>query len=143
MKKIILIVLGLLLISPAKAQTSSSFKADSKIKILSTIVANNTTAIVIKSTTGTVYSVDAFNNGTILAYIKLYNASTATCGTGTPYARYLIPFGSSSSGGGFNISNINGDIYGDGIVMCVTTGIADNDTTAPSASTYIVNIHYY
>ena len=145
MKKIVLIILWLSLIFPqlARAQSSSIFKADSKIKILSTIVANNTTAIVIKSTTGTVYSVEAFNNGTTLAYIKLYNASTATCGTGTPYARYLIPFGSSSSGGGFNISNINGDIFGDGIVMCVTTGIADNDTTAPAANAYIVNIHYY
>jgi hypothetical protein len=54
----------------------------------------------------------------------------------------MIPFGASSSGGGFNVSNINGDAYGLGIVMCITTGIADNDTTAPAASTYIVNVHF-
>jgi hypothetical protein len=142
MKKLILIVLGLFLLSsPLSAQ--SIFKADSKIKVVSVIAANNVTPIVIKSTTGTVYSIDGFNNGTTLAYIKLYNASSATCGVGTPYVRYLIPFGSSSSGGGFNISNINGDAFGDGIVMCITTGIADNDATAPAANAYIVNIHYY
>jgi len=142
--KFISIVLGLFLLlsSPLNAQ-SAIFKADSKIKVVSVIAANNVTPIVIKATSGTVYSIDGFNNGTTLAYIKLYNAASATCGVGTPFVRYLIPFGSSSSGGGFNISNINGDAFGDGIVMCITTGIADNDATAPAANAYIVNIHYY
>ena len=129
----------LFLAFPAHAQ---SFPADAKIKVTSTIAANNTTAIVIKATSGTVYSVDAFNNGGTIAYVKLYNATSATCGSGTPQGRYMIPFGASSSGGGFNVSNINGDAYGLGIVMCITTGIADNDTTAPAASTYIVNVHW-
>lgn len=117
------------------------FQADSQITVSSYIAQNNTTAIVVKPTYGTVYSVDAFNNSTTLAYVKLYNAATATCGSGTPVARYMIPFGTSSSGGGFNLSNINGDVYPFGITMCITTGIADNDTGAPTASTYIVNIH--
>lgn len=130
----------LFLAFPALAQ--NTFLADAKVKVTSTIAANNTTAIVIKSTGGTVYSVDAFNNGGTIAYVKLYNATSATCGSGTPQARYMIPFGAASSGGGFNVSNINGDAYGVGIVMCITAGIADNDTTAPAASTYIVNVHY-
>jgi hypothetical protein len=140
MKKILIALI--LSLFPAFAFAQGTFTADAKIKVSSTIVAGNTTAIVIKATGGTVYSVDAFNNSTTLAYVKLYNASTATCGSGTPVARYLIPYGASSSGGGFNISNINGDAYGQGIVMCVTTGIADSDTGAPAATTYIVNIHY-
>ena len=139
MKKFLLLWLLILCPQLAHAQT---WLADSKIAVKSTIAANNTTAIVLKSTGGTVYSVDAFNNGTTVAYVKLYNATSATCGTGTPQARYMIPFGATSSGGGFNVSNINGDAYGLGIVMCITTGIADADTTAPAASTYIVNIHY-
>lgn len=125
--------------SPSFAQ---KFQADSNVSISSTIVANNTTAIVISNVKGTVYSIDGFNNGTTLAYIKLYNSTSETCGSGTPQARYMIPFGTSSSGGGFNISNINGDAYSNGITMCVTLGIADNDTASPSASTYIVNVHY-
>lgn len=140
MKKIFL-VLGFMLLSTV-AYAQSTFLADAKIQVRSTIAANNTTAIVLSATAGTVYSVDAFNNGGIIAYVKLYNAATATCGTGTPQARYMIPFGASSSGGGFNVSNINGDAYANGIVMCITTGIADADTTAPAASTYIVNVHF-
>lgn len=124
------------------AHAQNTFLADAKVQVRSVIAANNTTAIVISATPGTVYSVDAFANGTTIAYVKLYNAASATCGSGTPQARYMIPFGASSSGGGFNVSNINGDAYGTGIVMCITTGIADADTTAPAASTYIVNVHY-
>lgn len=128
-------------ITPSHAQTR--FLADSQISISSTIAANNTTAIVISKTSASVYSVDAFNNGTTLAYVKLYDAgSGVTCGTGTPKARYMIPFGTASAGGGFNLSNINGDAFPNGITMCITTGIADSDTGAPAASTYIVNVHY-
>lgn len=140
MKKI-LIVLGMLLFS-STAFAQNAFLANAKIKVSSIIVGNNVTPIVISATTGTVYSIDGFNNSTTLAYIKLYNASSATCGSGTPQARYMIPFGQSSSGGGFTIPNINGDAYANGIVACITTGIADNDASLPAAATYIVNIHY-
>jgi hypothetical protein len=89
-----------------------------------------------------IYQVDTFNNGTTLAYVKLYNAASATCGSGTPQWRGMIPFGGSSSGGGFSTPWVNGDSYSLGGWLCVTTGIADNNTGAPAASTYIVNIHY-
>jgi len=143
MKKLLVHIVALfLLLCPQLALAANAFLADSKIKITSIIVANNTTAVVISTTQSTVYSVDAFNNAGAIAYVKLYNASTGTCGTGTPQARYMIPFGASSSGGGFNVSNINGDAYANGIVMCITTGIADTDIVAPSSNAYIVNIHY-
>lgn len=121
---------------------ADQFQADYNIKIQSVIALNNTTAIPIKLTAGTVYSVDGFNNGASIVYVKLYNNSNAICGQGTPYIRYLIPYGASSSGGGFSTSVTNGDAYYSGISMCITGAIADNDTTAPPASTVIVNIHY-
>lgn len=127
-------------IAPAHAQ--SIFQADAKINVTSTIALNNVTPIIISTKASSVYSIDGFNNSTTLAYVKLYNASSATCGSGTPQARYMIPFGTSSSGGGFSIPNINGDAYVNGITMCITTGIADNDTGAPAASTYILNVHW-
>lgn len=139
MKKIFLAFL--LLFYPAIA-SAAQFQADNAIKVSSSIAANNTTAIVIKSTAGSVYSIDAFNNGSSVVYVKLYNSSTVVCGQGTPYARYLIPYGASSSGGGFNTPNINGDAYFNAITMCITGGIADSDTTAPPSSTIIVNVHY-
>ena len=139
MKRLFLILA--LLLMPTLGHAQQAFYADAKVQVKSYIAANNTTAIIVKSAGGTVYSVDAFNNGGTIAYVKLYNATTATCGSGTPMARYMIPFGATSSGGGFNVSNINGDAYANGIVMCITTGIADSDTSAPAASTYIVNVH--
>src|SRR5258708_30842317 len=113
MKKIFL-VLGLLLFSTI-TYAQNAFLADAKIRVISTIVLANTTAISLKATPGTVYSVDAFNNGTSIIYVKLYNSTSQTCGAGTPVARYMIPFGATSSGAGFNVSNINGDAYGVGI----------------------------
>lgn len=126
--------------TPGHAQTS--FTADAKVSVKSYIVANNTTALVVKTTPGVVYQVDAYANGTTLAYVKLYNAASATCGSGTPQARYLVPYGAASTGGGFVAPIANGDVYSTGIVMCVTGGIADADTTSPAASTFIVNVHY-
>jgi hypothetical protein len=117
------------------------FQADSGISVSSTIVANNTTAIVISSVQTTVYSIDAYSNGSTAAYVKLYNSASATCGSGTPQWRGMI--GPTSSGGApIQLHNINGDSYINGVTMCVTTGIADTDTSAPAATTYIVNIHY-
>ena len=140
MKKLFL-VLGMLLLSSI-ANAQQAFYADAKVAVKSYISVNNTTAVAVKTSPGTVYSVDAFNNGASVAYVKLYAAVLPfTCGTGTPLARYMIPYGASSSGGGFNVSNINGDAYSTGIVMCITTGIADNDTGAPAANQFIVNVH--
>lgn len=130
MKKLFLI---LLLLFPSIASAQQAFYADAKVAVKSYISVNNTTAVAVKTSAGTVYSVDAFNNGANIAYVKLYAAVLPfTCGTGTPLARYAVPYGASSSGGGFNVSNINGDAYSTGIVMCITTGIADNDTGAPA-----------
>jgi hypothetical protein len=140
-RKLLAAVILALLIAPAASQ-QIPFRADSQINVKSVVVSNNVSPTVVSTVRSTLYSIDAFNNSTTLAYIKLYNASSATCGSGTPFARYMIPFGTSSSGGGFAIPNINGDAYVNGITMCVTTGIADSDTGAPAASTYIVNLHY-
>lgn len=143
MKKLLL-ALGLLLL-PTLANAQQAFYADAKVSVKSNLSVNNVTPVVIKPTGGTVYSVDAFSNNTTLAYVKLYSVASPTaftCGTGTPMARYMIPYGASSAGGGFNVSNINGDAYANSIVMCITTGIADNDTSAPAANAYIVNVHY-
>lgn len=131
-------------LGPASAQ---KFQADSGISVISTQVANNTTAIIISNQSASLYQIEAFNNGATIAYIKLYNAGSivtgapaaVTCGSGTPRARYMIP---ASTGNPVVIPIVNGDAYVYGITMCVTTGYADNDTGSPTASEYIVNIHF-
>lgn len=103
----------------------------------STIIPNNTTAVVAKGSAGQVYHIEGFNNSATVAYLKVYNATSATAGSGTPVMRYMIPANS-----GFSLAYETGDAYGTGITFIVTTGITDADTTAPAANTIIINIHY-
>lgn len=82
---------------------------------------------VVVNTTGTVY------------YLKLYNKATApTCGTDTPLWTLPIPYGQSSSGGGF-VLPINQLQFPTGLGFCITSGIADNDTGSAVAG-IVVNL---
>jgi hypothetical protein len=105
----------------------------------SEIVANNTTSVAIDASPGQLYGISAFNNSATIAYVKLYNAAqgSTTCGSGTPVERFMIP-----ASGGFVKEIVQGDAFPTAITVCVTTGIADADTGAPAASTYIVNALY-
>lgn len=135
MKFLAMLVVALVLwAAPVCAQ---KFQADSNVSVSSNLIANNTTAIVVTAAFANLYAVEASNNGATIAYVKLYNAASGTCGSGTPRARYMIPASTS-----MQWPVVNGDAYPTGIVLCVTTGIADNDTSAPAASAYIVNVHY-
>lgn len=108
-------------------------------------VANNTTSVAVDASAGTLLAVRVFNNSGTIAYAKFYNASqgSTTCGSGTPILREMIPANSSGGsgaipvfGGGYGVA------FGTAITVCVTTGFGDSDTTAPAASTYIVEADY-
>lgn len=100
------------------------------------LISNDVAAHVVKASAGQLYAVETFNNSNTLAYLKIYNATTATAGAGTPVARLLIPEGA------FSYRWENGVAYGTGITGIVTTGIADNDSAAPAASQFIVNFYW-
>lgn len=107
-----------------------------------TLIPNNTTNVIIKASAGQVYKIRATNNSSTIAYIKLYDAATATAGAGTPVDTIMIP---AATAGGAGIADLYGDIgvaHATGITFIVTTGIADADTTAPAASAYIVTVFY-
>lgn len=108
------------------------------------IGANNTTAVVVKASAGTLYGAQIYGIGSAPAYLKIYNATSATCGSGTPVKRLMIPAASTAANGaGSNISfGETGVDFSTGITYCLTTGIADNDTTAPAASTFLVNLDW-
>ena len=127
------------LYAPCATAQAGSSECDGA-NISSTIIPNNTTAIVVKSTPGQMYGLECFNNSATIAYIKIYDATSATAGSGTPVAREMCP--SSTSGAGFVVPFPVGRVFVNGIAYVVTTGIADSDTTAPAASTYIVNVLY-
>ena len=108
------------------------------------IAANNTTAVVVKASPGTVYGAQLSTIGAVPLYLKLYNATSATCGSGTPVKRLIVPkAGTAADGGGSNVSfGSVGVDFSTGITYCITGGIADNDTTAPAASVALVNIDW-
>lgn len=105
-----------------------------------TLIPNNTTAIVVKSGAGQLYKIRATNNSATIAYIKLYDATSATAGSGTPVDTIMIP--ASTSGAGIMDTTDVGTVHATGITYIVTTGIADADTTAPAASAYVVTMFY-
>jgi hypothetical protein len=108
------------------------------------IAPNNTTAVVVKASAGTLYGAQLAGLGSAPAYLKIYNAASATCGSGTPVKRLMIPAASTAANGaGSNVTfGPMGVAFGTGITYCVTTGIADADTTAPAASTFLVNLDW-
>ena len=108
------------------------------------IAANNTTAVVVKGSAGTLYGVQLYGIGSAPAYLKIYDATSATCGSGTPVWRGIIPAASTAANGAGNNSTIPavGIAFTTGITYCVTTGITDADTTAPAASTFLVNLEW-
>lgn len=106
----------------------------------SNIVANNTTAVVANSAATTLCAIQVFGIGTDPAWLKIYNATSATCGSGTPVKRILIPAaGTAANGAGAVIPFPGGSYLSTGFTYCVTKLLADSDTTAPAANTYVVN----
>jgi hypothetical protein len=105
-----------------------------------TLIPNNTTAIVVKSGAGQLYQIRATNNSATIAYIKLYDATSATAGSGTPVDTIMIP--ASTSGAGIVATTDLGVVHSTGITYTVTTGIADADTGVPAAGAYVVTMYY-
>lgn len=121
--------------TPAAATTGGA-------SLYSAIVPNNTTGVLISTGAHTAYGMESFNNAATIAYVRLYDKATApTCGTDTPIWRGMIP--GTTGGAGFVTSfGAVGRKVTLGLGVCVTTGIADNDTGAPTASEYLVNVGY-
>lgn len=105
-----------------------------------TLIPNNTTAIVVKSGAGQLYKIRATNNSATIAYIKLYDATSATAGSGTPVDTIMIP--ANASGAGIVDTTDVGTVHATGITYTVTTGIADADTGTPAANAYVVTMFY-
>lgn len=110
----------------------------------SLIAAATTNSTSVKGSAGTLYGISLYSgSSTAVAYLKIYDtASAPTCGSGTPKERHLISYGASGAGGGAVIPSDLGVAYASGIGICITGGIADNDTTSVAASTFLINLRY-
>lgn len=119
---------------------TSGCASPSAQSIDSKILAATTNATVVKNAAGSVHTLAFSNNGTVIAYLKLYNkATTPTCGTDVPVQRYQIP---ATAAGPWVIRFDGGVAFSNGIGYCVVTGIADNSTAAVVASAYLVTVGF-
>lgn len=99
------------------------------------VSAATTNATSVTSKTGYAKVVQAINNGTGWAYVKIFDKATApTVGTDTPILTLGLPPGGGTLSGDFYVSK--------GVALAITGAAADNDTTAVSAAQVVVNILY-
>jgi len=101
--------------------------------------AASTNATVTKASAGTVWSILASNINAATRYLKLYNKAAApTVGTDIPVIVIPIPAGQTVNFHGGS----NGIRFATGIGWALTTGAADNDTGAVSASEHKIGISF-
>jgi hypothetical protein len=96
----------------------------------------------IKNSPGQVYSLAFFNNSATIAYVRLYNQTTAPATTDSANIiwRGLVP--GNTSGAGFTHEITNGIQFTTGIGIRVTAAVADNDATALAANAVLGNVKY-
>lgn len=112
------------------------------LSIARNIDLDNGTLDVVKGSAGQLYGWTITNTTTAVVYVKFYNATSGTLGTGTPVLTIGIPGNSSDdttlaqSFGGLGIE------FSTGICVGAGTGVADADNTDPGANGVISNIYY-
>jgi hypothetical protein len=77
------------------------------------------------------------NNSSSVRFLKLYDKATAPLSSDTPKLTLQLPANSAA-----NLLSVSGIDFTAGIGLRCTTGVADNDTGAPSANDVIVNLFY-
>ena len=84
------------------------------------------------------------NTATSTRWLKCYNdtAANVTVGTTTPVITLGLPGNATDDIAGNLGTDGMGVPFSTAITCAVTTGVADNDTGAPSANDVIVNIFY-
>lgn len=109
---------------PAAAQQSQPYHQISAV---------STNCVTIKAGAGQVNTVFSANTGSSIYYLKFFDtASLPVAGTTTPVLTLPVPIGTSSTGGGFILPIINPVQFLNGIGMCLTGGINDNDSSNAS-----------
>jgi len=103
------------------------------------VSAGSDNATSIKGSAGQVYAVDVYNNAAYPVYAKLYNASASPTGCGASNLARVVGV---QAGTHVAVTEPNGIVFGTGIGLCITKGIADADDTAVLASDAVVDLSY-
>jgi len=97
-----------------------------------------------KNGAGQVYHITVTNNGTSIAYLRLYNLSAApTCTSATGLQDEVMVPAPASGGGGITEDISLGEAFSTGIGFCFSGGIASTDNTSVAASTFLITVYYH
>ncbi len=96
------------------------------------------TGQIVKASKGQVFDITLTNNASSLRYVKMYDKVTAALSTDIPIRTYTILANSNLV---LNLTEA-GIEFLLGIGLRGTTGLADNDTGAPSTNDIVVNLGY-
>lgn len=101
------------------------------------------TGVVVKASAGQIYWMVVMNLHTAPLYLRLYNKATAPLSTDTSLILHTFPIPSqgTANGAGFMLP-IPIIPFAAGISYRVTTGVADNDASAPGTNVCIINGGY-
>lgn len=95
---------------------------------------------VVKASAGVLHFLRWQNRAAVELFLKFYNAAgspSVDVGTDTPVMTLPLP-----AGQGETVAIPNGLAFSLGIVVAVTTGVADSSNGAPGANEAVVNIGY-
>ncbi len=95
------------------------------------------TGVNIKASPGQVGGWYLSNNASSVRYVKLYDKATAPSSGDTPKMTLTLPANSAA-----NVLAGAGVDFTSGIGIRVSTGVADNDTGAPTTNEVVVNLFY-
>jgi hypothetical protein len=100
------------------------------------------TAVAVKVSAGTLYSIHAINLTAAPLYLQLFNVAqgSVTVGTTTPTVQFVIPANADSDGAGFTLSIPQGIAFGTAITAAAST--ASEGGTGPGANECHVNLFY-
>jgi hypothetical protein len=103
------------------------------------ISAASTNATNVKTSAGSVYSLQASNTGASVAFLKLYNTNAAlTVGSSVAVKTLILP-----AGGGTNVMFTDiGAAFTVGIALAITGFATTADTTAVALAQVVVNVDY-
>ncbi len=95
------------------------------------------TGQIVKATPGTLFTWYLANDASTVRFVKVYDKATAPTQADTPVMTLPVPATSAA-----NVALDSGLAFVNGISLRGTTGVADNDTGAPSTNDIIVNLGY-
>jgi hypothetical protein len=136
----VLTVQGIASMTPLLATPSPATSGG--LSIARDIDLDNSTLTVVKAAAGQLYGWHITNTSTATVFVKFYNATSGTLGTGTPVLTIGIP--GNATDDTLAIANMgdHGIAFSTGICVGAGTGVADADNTDPGANAVVANIYY-